>query len=85
MAMNDSDPRLTIKQLTQAVGEGLTSRMVRHYHASGLLPDVKRSEGNYRLYDEEDIHRLQRIMALKQQGFQLSHIRKLLTEGSPQS
>ncbi|MCU0533782.1 MAG: precorrin-8X methylmutase [Hydrococcus sp. Prado102] len=83
--MNNSDRHLTIKQLTQAVGDGLTPRMVRHYHASGLLPDVKRSEGNYRLYNEEDIHRLQRIMALKQQGFQLSHIRKLLVEESTQS
>jgi precorrin-8X/cobalt-precorrin-8 methylmutase len=82
---NKSDRHLTIKQLTQAVGDGLTPRMVRHYHSSGLLPDVKRSEGNYRLYDEEDVHRLQRIMALKHQGFQLAHIRKLLAEESSQN
>jgi precorrin-8X/cobalt-precorrin-8 methylmutase len=77
-----SDRRLTIKDVTEAVGGGLTPRMVRHYHASGLLPEVKRSEGNYRLYSEEDVQRLQRIMALKQQGFQLSHIRKLLEDES---
>ncbi len=69
---------LTIKELTDAVGEGVTPRMVRHYHASGLLPNPLRSESNYRLYTEQDIQRLQRIMALKRQGFQLSHIRKLL-------
>lgn len=69
---------LTIKELTQAVGNGLTPRMVRHYHASGLLPPAVRSAGNYRLYTEQDVQRLQRIVALKRQGFQLSHIRRLL-------
>lgn len=69
---------LTIKELTEAVGGGLTPRMVRHYHTLGLLPPVQRSEGNYRLYTQQDVRRLQRLMALKQQGFQLSHIRQLL-------
>jgi len=70
--------QLTIKELTDAVGGGVTPRMVRHYHTLGLLPPVPRSEGNYRLYTQQDVQRLQRIMALKQQGFQLSHIRQLL-------
>ncbi len=56
----------------------MTPRMVRHYHQLGLLPQAVRSPGNYRLYTEQDVQRLQRIVALKQQGFQLSHIRKLL-------
>jgi precorrin-8X/cobalt-precorrin-8 methylmutase len=71
-------PYLTIKELTDAVGGGVTPRMVRHYHTLGLLPPVQRSEGNYRLYTQQDVQRLQRVMALKQQGFQLSHIRQLL-------
>jgi precorrin-8X/cobalt-precorrin-8 methylmutase len=74
---------LTIKELTEAVGNGLTPRMVRHYHASGLLPRALRSESNYRLYTQNDVQRLQRIVALKQQGFQLSHIRKLLQTDAP--
>ena len=69
---------LTIKQLTQAVGYGITPRMVRHYHQIGLLPQPERSEGNYRLYSEADVQRLQQIMELKQQGFQLSHIKQML-------
>jgi precorrin-8X/cobalt-precorrin-8 methylmutase len=52
--------------------------MVRHYHQLGLMPQPPRSAGNYRLYSEQDVQRLKRIVALKQQGFQLSHIRKLL-------
>jgi precorrin-8X/cobalt-precorrin-8 methylmutase len=72
---NDS---LTIKELTQAVGGGITPRMVRHYHALGLLPQPVRSPSNYRLYNQKDVIRLQRIVALKQQGFQLNHIRNIL-------
>lgn len=69
---------LTIKELTESVGNGITPRMVRHYHTSGLLPPPARSHSNYRLYTEQDVQHLQRIVALKRQGFQLSHIRKLL-------
>lgn len=73
---------LTIKQLTDAVGSGITPRMVRHYHQLGLLPPAERSRGNYRLYDEVDVQRLKRIVALKQQGFQLSHVQKILEVNS---
>lgn len=71
---------LTIKELTQAVGGGVTPRMVRHYHQIGLLPPTARSQGNYRLYGDADVRRLRRIVALKQQGFQLSHIKQMLAE-----
>jgi precorrin-8X/cobalt-precorrin-8 methylmutase len=71
-------PNLTIKELTELVGGGLTPRMVRHYHKLGLLPEASRSESNYRLYTDKDIQHLRRIVALKSQGFQLDHIRKLL-------
>lgn len=73
---------LTIKELTEAVGGGTTPRMVRHYHTLGLLPPAQRSASNYRLYTQPDVKRLQRIVALKQQGFQLSHISQLLTNHS---
>ncbi|WP_035984869.1 precorrin-8X methylmutase [Leptolyngbya sp. KIOST-1] len=74
---------LTIKQLTQTVGHGITPRMVRHYHQIGLLPQPVRSQGNYRLYDQPDVERLRRIVALKQQGFQLAHIKQMLEVDSP--
>lgn len=72
---------MTIKELTEAVGGGVTPRMVRHYHELGLLPQPARSAGNYRLYVETDVQRLKRVVALKQQGFQLAHIQKLLEIG----
>ncbi len=80
--MTQAKTQLTIKELTETVGGQVTPRMVRHYHQVGLLPQPKRSRGNYRLYDDADVGRLQRIVALKQQGFQLSHIQQLLdTQG----
>jgi precorrin-8X/cobalt-precorrin-8 methylmutase len=75
---------LTIKELTDSVGSDITPRMVRHYHQLGLMPLPERSPSNYRLYTDQDVQRLQRIVALKQQGFQLSHIHKLL-EAEPEA
>lgn len=72
---------LTITQLTKVVGN-VTPRMVRHYHQLGLMPQPDRSDSNYRLYSNQDVQRLKRIVALKQQGFQLSHIGKLLEADS---
>ena len=69
---------LTIKKLTETVGGGITPRMVRHYHQIGLLPEAIRSPSNYRLYTQNHVQYLRWIVALKQQGFQLEHIRKLL-------
>ena len=70
---------LTIKKLTDKIGNGLTPRMVRYYHQTGLLPEAKRSPNNYRLYAESHVQKLHQIIALKQQGFQLEQIRKLLS------
>ncbi|MGF1542399.1 MAG: precorrin-8X methylmutase [Pleurocapsa sp.] len=69
---------ITIKKLTEIVGGNITPRMVRHYHQLGLLPEAVRSPSNYRLYTEKHVQHLRKIVALKQQGFQLEHIRKLL-------
>lgn len=69
---------LTIKELTENVGGKVTPRMVRHYHTLGLMPPAQRSSGNYRLYTQQDAQQLGRIVALKEQGFQLSHIQQLL-------
>lgn len=78
--MTQAKQQLTITELTKTVGNEVTPRMVRHYHKLGLMPPPKRSAGNYRLYDREDVQRLRRIVVLKQQGFQLSHIQHLLAQ-----
>jgi DNA-binding transcriptional MerR regulator len=67
----------TIEQV--ATRTGLTKRTLRYYEEVGLMPPADRTEGNYRLYSEEDIQRLERIKAYKHLlGFSLQEIRKLL-------
>lgn len=44
---------------------GLTRRTLRYYEEIGLLPPPVRTEGNYRLYTDADIARLEHIKRLK--------------------
>lgn len=53
---------------------GLTVRTLHHYDAIGLLSPSARSEAGYRLYNEADIARLHRILALRRFGLALADI-----------
>ena len=67
----------TIEQV--ATRTGLTKRTLRYYEEVGLLLPTGRTEGNYRLYSEEDIQRLERIKNLRNLlGFSLNDIRELM-------
>ena len=57
---------------------GVSVRALHHYDAIGLLAPSRRSESRYRLYDREDVVRLQEIKSLRQLGFSLEQIRDLL-------
>ena len=57
---------------------GVSVRTLHHYDAIGLLAPSYRSESRYRLYDREDVVRLQEIKSLRQLGFSLEEIRDLL-------
>ncbi len=50
---------------------------VRFYQTRGLLPPPQR-EGRVAWYDDEHLERLKRIRSLKEKGFTLSSIRRLL-------
>lgn len=59
---------------------GLTARSIRYYEEIGLLAPA-RSDGAYRLYDEEDLDRLRFIKALRDDaGFSLAEIGQLLED-----
>ena len=67
----------TIEQV--ATRTGLTKRTLRYYEEVSLLLPTGRTEGNYRLYSEDDIQRLERIKKLRELlGFSLADIRELL-------
>ena len=56
-------------------------RMLRHYDAIGLLvPDHVDPASGYRSYSPEQLHVLNRIVALKDLGFTLEQVRSLLDE-----
>ena len=60
---------------------GLTPRTIRYYEELGLLTPAARSEGDYRLYDEDDVERLRFIKDLRDDaGFSLAEISQLLED-----
>jgi DNA-binding transcriptional MerR regulator len=72
-------PLLRIQQVAAEVG--LTPRSVRYYEELGLLKPAARSEGSYRLYDEDDLERLRFIKGLRDDaGFSLAEIGQLLED-----
>lgn len=53
-----------IDEVTKQVG--LTKRTLRYYEEIGLIHPPERSEGNIRLYTDEDIERIKRIVEAKE-------------------
>ena len=61
-----------------AARTGFTKRTLHYYEEIGLITPAGRSEGNYRLYSEADVARLQRIKRLKDVlGIPLSSLKRL--------
>jgi DNA-binding transcriptional MerR regulator len=67
---------LTIGQLASYVG--VTVRAVRHYHATGLLPEPERDHSGYRRYDAHAVVELIKIRTLAGAGVPLARVRELL-------
>ena len=72
-------PLLRIQEVADQVG--LTARSIRYYEEVGLLEPAARSGGAYRLYDADDVARLQFIKGLRDDaGFSLAEIKQLLED-----
>lgn len=56
----------------------VTVRALHHYDQIGLLVPSARSEAGYRLYSDEDLHRLQQIVVGRTLGMSLEAIRVML-------
>jgi MerR family transcriptional regulator, thiopeptide resistance regulator len=52
----------------------ITVRALHHYDRIGLLEPSLRTESGHRLYDADDLARLQKIVSLRQLGFSLEEI-----------
>lgn len=57
---------------------GVSVRTLHHYHDIGLLVPSGRTGAGYRLYDEDDLLRLQQILLHRELGFSLERIRRML-------
>lgn len=74
--MNDS--LYTIGELARL--SGVAVRRIRFYSDEGLLPPVSRTQGNYRVYSDADVARLQLIRTLREAGISLEAIGELLAQ-----
>jgi DNA-binding transcriptional MerR regulator len=59
---------------------GVTVRALHHYDEIGLLVPSARSEAGYRLYDDDDLLRLQQILIGRELGMSLETIRRSLDD-----
>jgi MerR family transcriptional regulator, thiopeptide resistance regulator len=59
---------------------GVTIRALHHYDEIGLLSPSGRSAAGYRLYDEPDLERLQRILFYRELGFALEEIATIVDD-----
>ena len=76
---SDARPLLRIQEVAAALG--LTARSIRYYEEIGLLEPAARSEGAYRLFDDDDVERLRFIKGLRDDaGFSLAEIGQLLED-----
>lgn len=72
----EDDGALTIGELSRRTG--IPVKTLRFYSDEGLLPPARRSRANYRLYDEEQVVRLDLVRTLREAGLDLGTIRGVL-------
>src|SRR5262249_37858942 len=61
---------------------GISVRTLHHYDQIGLLRPSHRTESGHRLYDRDDVVRLQQIVMLRQLGFALEEMGATLADAS---
>ena len=66
----------TVSQLAKMAG--VSVRMLHHYDHLGLLTPSARTAAGYRLYEEQDLLRLQQILFFKELDLPLNQIRDIL-------
>lgn len=67
---------MLIGELAEAVG--LPTRTVRFYERKGLLPEPRRADNGYRVYDQATLNRLQFIRSAQTAGLTLAEIRSVI-------
>lgn len=69
---------LTVSQLARLAG--VSVRTLHHYDELGLLRPSGRSEAGYRLYEQQDLQRLQQVLFFRELGFPLEEITRIVSD-----
>lgn len=69
----------TIKELAEKTG--IIPNAIRFYEKKGLICP-KRTESNYRVYETEDVARLEQILLYRKMGFSIVDIKELLDKNA---
>jgi Cu(I)-responsive transcriptional regulator len=62
-----------------AAASGVSAKMIRHYEASGLIREPRRTASNYRAYSDTEVHVLRFIRRARSLGFGMADIKTLLS------
>ena len=57
---------------------GVSTQTIRYYERIELLPDPRRAENSYRVYNDTDVERLQFVSRARQLDFSLDDIAEIL-------
>lgn len=66
----------TMKQACQAAG--MSYETLKFYCNEGLVPNVKRSANNYRIFDDHDINWIKILSCLKRCGMSIAEMKEYL-------
>jgi len=58
---------------------GVSAKMIRHYETLGLIKVAERTQANYRIYNQQEIHSLHFIKRARDLGFTLKQISVLVS------
>lgn len=75
-ATDGDETLLQIGEVAERVG--LSLRSVRYYDESGLVHPSARSDGNFRLYSERDVARLQTVKTMRPFGLSVEEMGELV-------
>ncbi|MEG0238881.1 MerR family transcriptional regulator [Anaerorhabdus sp.] len=57
---------------------GMTYETLKYYCNEGLIPNVKRDDNNYRVFDDRDIAWIDSLSCLKQCGMSISEMKEYI-------
>jgi DNA-binding transcriptional MerR regulator len=57
---------------------GVPASTLRFYEKEGIIPKINRDVGGRRVYTEQDLERLQMVLALKNTGMSIDEIKELV-------